>query len=260
MTVSPKTLRSALKRMRVSAEDRQQRNQQIADSLLNSSSDIDSPNFSHFTDADIRCLFHNYDATWFDGLLTRTLDTVPLEFRVSSRMTRAGGKTASWRRTREGAIERFEIVISSTLLQQTFADSQIERTIVVTGLECHHRLDALMRVMEHELIHLAELLGWNASSCSRDRFQTFAWQIFGHTDHRHSLITPRESAAAVGVRPGAHVRFEFQGKQLAGIVNRITRRATVLVPTRDGELFSDGNTYRRYYVPVSSLEPVEPGC
>ena len=153
-------------------------------------------------------------------------------------------------------LKRFEIAISSTLLSQTFSDDEAERTVRVTGVECRTRLDALMRVMEHELVHLAELLGWDSSSCTQDRFQTIAWQVFGHTDHRHALITPRERAAAVGVRPGAHVRFEFRGKPLQGVVNRVTKRATVLVPANDGEQFSDGNTYRKYYVPVTMLEPI----
>ena len=39
--------------------------------------------------------------------------------------------------------------------------------------------------------------------------------------------------------------------------NRVTRRATVLVPADDGERFSDGNRYRKYYVPVNMLEPIK---
>lgn len=258
MTASPKTLRTALKKLRLTADQRAQRNQQIADRLLGSSRTITTPDFTEITDSDLQCLFEGYDSEYFDGVLKHTLADTPLAFRVSSRMTKAGGKTASWRRGRQSPIERFEIAVSSTLLLQTFTADDEERAILVTGLQCRHRLDALMRVLEHELIHLAELLGWHESSCRRERFQTIAWQVFGHTDHRHSLITPRERAAAAGVQPGALVRFEYQGRQLAGVVNRITRRATVLVPDRNGELFSDGNTYCRYYVPVNTLEPVEP--
>lgn len=243
--------------MRVEADDRATRNQQIAERLLRSSKNVTSPMFRTLDADDLQCLFEAYDELYFGSQLQQTLAQTPLAFRVSPRMTKAGGKTSSWRKDRKSPIERLEIAISTTLLMQTFADDQVDRTIYVTGLECHHRLDALMRVMEHELIHLAELLGWDASSCTQDRFQTFAWQIFGHTDHRHALITPKERAAAAGVLPGSRVRFEHDGRWLEGIVNRVTRRATVLVPSPNGELFSDGRTYDRFYVAVNMLEPVE---
>jgi hypothetical protein len=60
-----------------------------------------------------------------------------------------------------------------------------------------------------------------------------------------------------GVRPGRRVRFRFHGRELAGIVNRITRRATVLVEDPKGEPFSDGRRYLTYYVPPEMLKPVE---
>ena len=256
LSQSRRDLRTVLKRMRVTDQERCQRNQHIRDHLLQTSATIRTPDFTRLYGNDIRILFEQYDQRYFDGSLRRALDQIPLTFRVSSRMTRAGGKTSSWRRRQTDVIERFEIVVSSTLLFQTFREDAPDRTIRVTGLECHDRLDALMRVMEHEVIHLSELLGWDVSSCSQDRFQTFAWQVFGHTDHRHALMTPREHAASLGVRVGAKVRFEFQGQVLEGIVNRVTRRATVLVPDRNGERFSDGRTYRRYYVPVAMLASV----
>jgi hypothetical protein len=37
-------------------------------------------------------------------------------------------------------------------------------------------------------------------------------------------------------------------------VNRVTKRATVLVPDPAGLEFSDGTRYRPYYVPLSLLE------
>lgn len=257
MSASQKDLRTTLKQSSVAAAERMTRNKRIAERLLQNSSTILTPNFSEITEEDVQNLFNSYDELYFDDVLKRTLGDTPLKFRVSSRMTRAGGKTGAWRKSRCAPIERFEIVISSTLLLQTFHKDQTDRPIHVTGLECHNRLDALMRVMEHELIHLSELLGWDYSSCSQDRFQTFAWQTFGHTNHQHELITPREHAASQGIKSGTWVRFAAEGKSLEGIVNRVTRRATVLVPDARGQRFSDGNTYRKYYVPVSILVPID---
>ena len=257
MPGSRKDFRTLVRRLRFSDADRSERNQHIAARIFGESKTIQGPDFRAISGADLRCIFDLYDQQYFDRRLNLALNDTPLEFRVSSRMTRAGGKTGFWKKNRNSPIERLEIAVSSTLLFQTFRGEQTDHSIRVTGVECYTRLDALMRVMEHELVHLAELLGWDESSCRRDRFQTIAWQVFGHTDHRHALITPRDRAAAAGVRPGRQVRFDFRGETLNGIVNRVTRRATVLVPASDGELFSDGITYRRYYVPIRMLEPVK---
>jgi len=40
-------------------------------------------------------------------------------------------------------------------------------------------------------------------------------------------------------------------------VNRITKRATVLVEDERGMRYSDGKRYAKFYVPVASLELVE---
>ena len=252
-----KKLRTTLKRLCVEAAERAHTNQEIIKRLLHESANIRESGFRVISGTDMRCLFDCYDELYFDDQLNLALQKTPLGFRVSSRMIQAGGKTSFWRKNRNSPIQRFEIAISATLLSQTFTDGQRGRSIRVTGLKCHTRLDALMRVMEHELVHLAELLAWNSSSCSQDRFQAIAWRVFGHTDYRHALITPRERAAEMGVSPGAHVRFERRGQTLQGIVNRVTRRATVLVPADGGDRFSDGNTYHKYYVPVAKLEPID---
>ena len=142
--------------------------------------------------------------------------------------------------------------ISTTLLYQTFYD--VDRPVVVTGLRCQDRFDALQRIFEHEIVHLMEMLVWTDSSCTRERFQSIARRFFGHREHTHQLITPKERASAkFNIRPGDQVDFAFEGRRLVGIVNRITKRATVLVESADGERYSDGRCYSKYYVPVSHL-------
>jgi len=56
---------------------------------------------------------------------------------------------------------------------------------------------------------------------------------------------------------GSRVTFDFEGARLAGRVNRLTKRATVLVEDAEGERFSDGGRYRRYYVPIVHLRLTE---
>ena len=50
--------------------------------------------------------------------------------------------------------------------------------------------------------------------------------------------------------------FVFEGQQLIGRVNRITKRAPVLVKDPAGQQFSDGSHYRVYYVPTPALKVV----
>ena len=68
------------------------------------------------------------------------------------------------------------------------------------------------------------------------------------------MITMREVAAAVhSVRVGDRVAFDHAGVERRGVINRITKRATVLIPDPAGELYGDGNRYRRYLVPLDRL-------
>lgn len=228
----------------------------IADSVFATSPYLREPNFDRFHDDDVELLYELFDEQYFQGLLRKSLPAAQISFRLSTRMTRAGGKTTRWGHPRAAKPARFEIAISSTLLFQSFQDP--ERSITVTGLECESRMDALMRVMEHELVHLTELLVWTDSNCSLCRFQDIASRIFGHLDHRHDLITPREVAITqYGIRPGVRVRFDYDGHSLEGIVNRITKRATVLVRDPTGQRYSDGQSYVKFYIPVKELEPIE---
>lgn len=249
-------LNQIVRRKTVSPVDRQQQCALIADQLLTSSTAMQRPNFARIADSDIRTLFELYDDTFFGGVIHKALGKCPLEFRLSKRMTRAGGKTTRWGDPRRTNKLRYEIAVSATLLFQSFKNP--ERKITVTGYECESRLDALMRVMEHEVVHLIEMLLWTDSNCALSRFQDITSRQFGHTQHTHDLLTPRENAAVeFGVQAGRRVRFDFEGRKLEGIVNRVTKRATILVPDPSGQRYSDGNHYTKFYIPVQHLEVVE---
>ncbi|HMO15123.1 MAG TPA: hypothetical protein PKD64_13155 [Pirellulaceae bacterium] len=124
----------------------------------------------------------------------------------------------------------------------------------VAGLHCVDRLQALLLIFEHELVHLIEFLVWHDSSCSADRFRDISYRLFGHRQSSHQLITPREAAAIEkGIQVGDFVSFSHEGQQRMGFVNYIHRRATVLVPHRLGIRYADGNRYAKYYVPLNQL-------
>jgi hypothetical protein len=220
--------------------------------LIRQSRHLDGANFTAIHTHDLHRLFALYDDSFFEKQIQKTLGQTRLLLNLSTRMTSAGGTTTRYRLPGKSAPPQFEITISTTLLFQSFLDE--ERPILVSGCVCRDRLEAMQRIFEHELVHLMEMLLWNDSSCSASRFQTIAQRVFGHTDHRHGLITSRERALTkFGVRPGDRVRFRFDGAEYQGRINRITRRATVLVEDAQGTLYSDGKRYRKFYVPLNLL-------
>ncbi len=218
-----------------------------------------------------------------------------IHFRVSNRMTSVGGKTtvemtqsnlAKCNRTAGKPNltppRKFEIAISAILLFgttfETSAGSSTERLadvqspnaqanfqiagqpdsssrVRVAGLSCVDRLDALLRIFEHELLHLIEFLVWHDSSCSARRFREIAFRLFGHRQSNHQLFTPREAAElSQGIAVGDYVGFCHAGHQYMGYVNHIHRRATVLVPHQKGVRYVDGKRYAKFYVPLRQLQ------
>ena len=226
---------------------------EIHSQTLQLSRSIDRPNFSRVGRDDLVRMIGMYDEHFFGGRVLPLAKAEGLSFGLSSRMTKVAGKlVTSYPSGDYDGQRHFEMLLSSTLLVQTFEDS--DRPVEVTGRPCRNRLEAMQRVAEHELVHLVEMLIWNDGTCSESRFQSIARRHFGHTDYRHDLITQRERALVkFHIRVGDTVRFHHEGHVLSGRVNRITRRATILVPSRQGELFSDGGRYQRYYVPLEKL-------
>jgi hypothetical protein len=251
----PGNLRQIVESTALNAEEISGRTAQIHAIVLSKSKYIDDPNFTGIHTTDLELLFAEYDNEFFDGQIKETLGTIPLYFRLSKRMTSSGGKAAC-HADRSGR-RWYEISVSTTILFGCFTGED-HRPITASGITCRDRLDALQRIMEHELVHLIEMLLWGKSSCSQSRFHSITLRFFGHTENKHLLITPREKALVkFGIRPGIAVRFRFDGVEHTGIVNRISKRATVLVEDREGQRYSDGKHYLKFYVPVQLLEAVE---
>ena len=236
-----------------SVNQRSAKQQHVFEEML-FQSELDDSNFSTIETADLQLLFDLYDQVFFGGLIRQQLlhDQTPMSIRLSKRMTSAGGKTTMVHpygaRTNRG--KSFEIAVSTTLLFESF---QASKSLVV-GVPCANRLQGLQRIFEHELVHLVEMMIWVHSSCARNRFRKIASQFFGHRESKHQLTTPREMAAnRFDIRTGDTVSFQADGGAHVGYVNRITRRATVLVQDRRGELYTDGFKYRKFYVPIDRL-------
>ena len=247
------------------------RRAQVRSAIFDVSTNIGHGNFDRISSADLKSLLDSYDQLFFSNLCQQLIDENQdtLSFRVSTRMTSTGGKTTiesieKSRSAKDFPRRKFEIAISAVLLFGSFAKDHSRRTrsrrhsfqqhVRVAGVHCRDRLDALQRIFEHELLHLIEFLVWNNSSCSAKRFRSIAWRIFGHEQSNHQLITPSETAELhQGIGIGDFVCFRHDGHQLFGYVNQINRRATVLVPDRNGAKYTDGKKYAKYYVPISQL-------
>ncbi|MFN9878478.1 MAG: hypothetical protein ACK557_08370, partial [Planctomycetota bacterium] len=80
----------------------------------------------------------------------------------------------------------FQIAIAAQLLAQTWANRE---QATVCGVTCHDMREGLCRIMEHELLHLCEMLVWKDSSCAQSRFKSMAQRLFGHRASKHHLLT-----------------------------------------------------------------------
>ncbi|RLS42061.1 MAG: SprT-like family protein [Planctomycetota bacterium] len=232
----------------------QQRTRVIYEHLLGRSRHLQSGNFRSIHGEDLATLFESYDSAFFRGACLASLGGRRLDFRVSTRMTSAGGKTFHYTPRTSGAKDWYEIAVSAPLLFQTFRD--VNRPVTVCGVSCKDRLEALQRIFEHEMIHLVELVAWKNSECSAPRFQSITSRLFQHREHTHNLITQSERAKVkFGIVAGSRVQFEYEGRLYSGIVNRVTKRATILVEDPGGLRYSDGKRYTKFYIPLDHLLP-----
>ena len=222
----------------------------IYDQIVIQSNNIDHGNYTSIATSDLKLIFELYDQIFFNNFFAENYGD-KIYFRLSNRMTKAAGKTKRIMKTNE-----FIISLSTTLIYQTFND--IKREIKVNGIICHDRLEATMRVLEHEIIHVIEHILFDSSSCSKPIFKCYSRNIFGHTDVTHQLITQAEVAHKnYNLHVGDVVSFEYEGKIYDGIINRVTKRATVMVRDRNGQfLDSKGNCYVKFYIPLQSLRKV----
>ena len=178
-------------------------------------------------------------------------------FRLSRRLVSAAGQTIREvrRAQRHGtpfAKVEYEITISATLLFNTFQD--VDRPVTVGGLVCRDRVEALQRIFEHELLHLAEFLAWGRSNCRADNFHKLSRRIFAHEGAFHDLITPREQARAALRHPDRRLRQLRDRRQAARRAHQSHHPPrTVLVEDAAGALFDDGKHYFTFYVPLPLL-------
>ncbi len=215
------------------------------------SSCIRTPDVAALSPGDLARMFDLYDQRFLDGLIRRAVAPGRIGFRLSNRMTRSAGSAA--RLPRANGAADYRIAVSAHLLFDGFAEGDPD--VTVAGLPCQTRLEALQRVLEHEIVHVIEYATTGESSCRRRPFHDIATALFGHQEFTHQLLTRQAQAARNGIVVGASVVFDHDGRRWSGRVNRVTKRATVLVPDPGGVLYADGRRYAKYYVPLEALRP-----
>jgi hypothetical protein len=240
-----------------SAEDIIKKRAKIACHLMRESKNIRSEVITTISPLDLKLMFDLYDAFFFGGWFKDSYQG-KLKLSLSRRMTKSAGATICPKNIAE--INPEDLVLEIRIgVDFLFNYGMLEGPIPVNGINTSNSLQALQLVFEHELCHVIEYICFHASKCNGDRFKTIANNLFGHTAIHHSLPTYRQIAnQKLVLNIGDTVCFTLKGKKLKGILNNITKRATVLVPNKNG-CFVDKyrNRYSKYYVPLDLLEPAD---
>lgn len=245
-----------MQQIHYTVEEIRKKREAVRQQFISRSSNISSGTITQISTTDLSLLFGLYDQLFLGGYVTHNLKG-KLILSLSGRMTKVAGKTMvpqNIAHLKPEAIT-YEIRVGVNFFFQYYS---ISRDKVVCGIKTSDALEAFQIVFEHELCHLVEYHEFRSSSCKKERFKTIARNIFGHTDVYHHLPTDREIADAMyGFKVGDRVSFEFEGKQMKGIINGIHKRATVMVPDKNG-MYADrkGKRYSKYYVSLNAMNNI----
>jgi hypothetical protein len=221
------------------------------------SKQIKIDNFQVASNDDIKLVFNLYDTYFFDNYFKENKVTEKMAFDFSKKMTSAGGKLMYYKVTNQNPIQ-FRMRISAYLIFNSFKNNEA-KPVNLAGFETKNRLEALLHIIEHEIIHLIEFLAFNDSSCKKDNFKNLANQIFGHTAFTHQLLTGKmEAFQEYNLKIGDWVDFSFDGKNYKGFIQKITKRATVMALDEKG-IYKDnkGNRFTKYYILLKYLKKMD---
>jgi hypothetical protein len=232
--------------------------EKVCQQVFIQSKQIKTDNFQVASNDDIKLIFNLYDTYFFDNYFKENKVTEKMAFDFSKKMTSAGGKLMYYKVTNQNPIQ-FRMRISAYLIFNSFKNKTDNKTINLAGFETKNRLEALLHVIEHEIIHLIEFIAFNDSSCKKDNFKKLANSIFGHTAFTHQLLTGKmEALKEYDLRVGDWVKFTFDGVPYTGFIHRITKRATVMALDKNGEYKDNkGNRFKKYYILLKYLQKLD---
>ena len=152
----------------------------------------------------LQSLFKLYDEYFFNNQISEIMEekNITLKFAYNSRLTSVAGRC-----DRDGC--KYDIYLSTPIILGTFnKDEKIHHT---GGLQCKNRLECLMIVFEHELIHF--VIGIVHGHWKKDKiykshglfFQDLSNAYFGHTEYYHRLKDHGEASKNNGKREDFNV-------------------------------------------------------
>lgn len=242
-----------------SKQEINERFEKIRQQVFLQSKQIKIDNFQVVSNDDVKLVFELYDTYFFDNYFKENKVIEKMAFDFSSKMTSAGGKLMYYKVTKQNPIQ-FRMRISAYLIFNSFKNNSTKaKTVNLAGFETKNRLEALMHVIEHEIIHLIEFIAFNDSSCKKDNFKHLANSIFGHTAFTHQLLTGKlEALQEYNLKLGDWVSFSFDGKNYQGFIQKITKRATVMALDKNG-MYKDakGNRFTKYYILLKYLKKLD---
>lgn len=228
----------------------------IKNKLFEKSSNIKQVDFTQICNSDLYLLYDLYDEIFLNSWFSHNFKG-KIIFKLSKQLTRAAGNTTTKKHIEKIKPEDIEFQIKISLNHLINFD-KIDRDKYVGGIQAKSKLHSLMLVFEHEICHVIEFLIYKKSSCKKEPFKKLIFNLFGQNESTHKLVTSREASfAEYGLVVGNKVKFEFQGKQITGIINNINKRATVMSPSNKGNYVDrKGQHYTKYYIPLNCLTKI----
>ena len=188
----------------------------------------ENPNFQSPPDI-LMNLFDSYDSSFFQKALKQIMITknITLNIEYSEKMTKTGGHCE-----KNGCI--YTIRISAPVIMNTFRNG--ERAHPANGSQCYDRLECLMNIFEHELIHF--VIGITHGHVKKDPiygshglfFQQLAMAYFGHTEFTHSLNSGLEvDGKREDFQVGNYVTYKSKtGALVTSVITQINRKTAGL--------------------------------
>ena len=141
----------------------------------------------------LQVVFQMYDQMFFGNRLSEIMrqNNINLTLTYGNKLTKTGGYC-----DRQGC--NYTIKLSQPIILGTFRHG--EKSHTANGLQCNDRLECLLNVFEHELIHF--IIGITHGHVKKDPvykshgnyFQQLVRAYFGHTEYKHALNQDIETA------------------------------------------------------------------
>lgn len=234
----------------------QAKREEIARRILRLSPHMRDRSLPQIAVSDLRLLFELYDEVFLKRQFAKGFQG-KIKFSLSRRLTQSAGKTICPKNIAQLAPEDVMIEIRMGV-DFFFNYDRVNSEKRVNGILTRNALEAFQLVFEHELCHAMEFINFHTSNCRQKRFKTMSKNIFGHLDNFHQLPTQgRIIQEKMGLNPGDTVWFLYGKKRVQGLLYRISKRATVMVETKNGRYMDKkGNRYSKFYVPVELINKV----